>query len=135
PLPGLAWLALLVTPWFVAILSRGGESFLVESMGNDLLAKLVSSQEGHGAPPGFYLLLFFLTFWPGSMLASLAAPEIWAARREPGARFLLAWSVPAWLVMEVVITKLPHYVLPLYPAIAILIAGVVDQGMLSRGRW
>jgi len=32
-------------------------------------------------------------------------------------------------------TKLPHYVLPLYPAIAILIAGVVDSHSLSQNRW
>ena len=33
------------------------------------------------------------------------------------------------------ITKLPHYVLPLYPAIAILIAGVLDHHALSRRLW
>jgi len=39
-------------------------------------------------------------------------------------------------VLEIVVTKLPHYVLPLYPAIAILIAGVVDaQAPLPRQRW
>jgi 4-amino-4-deoxy-L-arabinose transferase-like glycosyltransferase len=38
-------------------------------------------------------------------------------------------------VLEIVATKLPHYVLPLYPAIAILIAGVVDNHALSHGRW
>ena len=52
---------------------------------------------------------------------------MWASRHEKGARFLLAWIVPAWIVLELVVTKLPHYVLPLYPAIAILIAGVVDS--------
>ena len=55
---------------------------------------------------------------------------MWAARREPGAKFLLAWIVPTWIVFELVVTKLPHYVLPLYPAIAILIAGVVDARVL-----
>jgi len=40
--------------------------------------------------------------------------------------------VPSWIVLELVVTKLPHYVLPLYPAIAILIAGVVDARALSR---
>ncbi len=44
----------------------------------------------------------------------------------------MAWLVPSWLVFELVITKLPHYVLPLYPAVAILIAGVIDARMLSR---
>ena len=69
------------------------------------------------------------------MLAGLAAPAIWRARSEPGAKFLLAWIVPAWIVLELVATKLPHYVLPLYPAIAILIAGVIDNHALSRHRW
>jgi 4-amino-4-deoxy-L-arabinose transferase-like glycosyltransferase len=68
-------------------------------------------------------------------LAGLAAPAIWAARREPGARFLLAWVVPFWIVLEIVVTKLPHYPLPLFPAIAILIAGIVDARMLWRGTW
>ena len=73
-----------------------------------------------------YFALFWVTFWPGATLAAMAVPSIWAARREKGAKFLLCWIVPAWIVLELVVTKLPHYVLPLYPAIAILIAGVVD---------
>jgi 4-amino-4-deoxy-L-arabinose transferase-like glycosyltransferase len=56
-------------------------------------------------------------------------------RREKGARFLLAWIVPSWIVFELVVTKLPHYVLPVYPAIAILIAGVVDPHLLTRRIW
>jgi 4-amino-4-deoxy-L-arabinose transferase-like glycosyltransferase len=43
--------------------------------------------------------------------------------------------VPAWILLELVITKLPHYVLPLYPAVAILIAGVMDPEVLGRHRW
>ena len=76
--------------------------------------------------PATIFVLFWVTFWPGATLAGLAAPAVWAARREPGAKFLLAWLVPAWIVFELVVTKLPHYVLPLYPAIAILIAGAID---------
>jgi 4-amino-4-deoxy-L-arabinose transferase-like glycosyltransferase len=76
-----------------------------------------------------------VTFWPGSMLAGLAVPAVWKARREPGAKFLLAWIVPSWIVFELVLTKLPHYVLPLYPPIAILAAGILDHHALSRRRW
>jgi 4-amino-4-deoxy-L-arabinose transferase-like glycosyltransferase len=135
PLPGIAWLLLLVLPWFVAIYVRVGSQFLVGSVGGDLLAKVANSQETHGAPPGLYLVLFFATFFPASMLAGLAAPAVWAVRREPAARFLLAWLVPSWIVFEVVVTKLPHYVMPLYPAIAILIAGAVETKVLSRRPW
>ena len=135
PLPGIAWFAALVLPWFLAIMAHSGDSFFAESIGQDLLAKVASGQESHGAPPGYYLLLFWVTFWPGAALAGLAAPAIWAARREPGAKFLLAWVLPSWLVFEIVVTKLPHYVLSIYPAIAILIAGIVDGRMLSRRLW
>ena len=135
PLPGIAWVVALVLPWLIAIVSRAGGSFFEESLGHDMLAKVTSGQEAHGAPPGYYLLLFWVTFWPGAVLAGLAAPTIWKARREPGAQFLLAWLIPSWLVFEAVMTKLPHYVLPLYPVIAILIAGIVESGDLAKARW
>ena len=135
PVPGLIWLVALVLPWFLAIVSRSGGDFFAQSVGQDMLGKLTSGQEAHGAPPGYYLVLLWITFWPAATLVAMAAPSVWAARREKGARFLLAWIVPSWIVFELVITKLPHYVLPLYPAIAILIAGVVDPHMLARQRW
>jgi len=72
PLPGIAWLALLVLPWFLAIIGRSGETFFAESVGQDLASKLFAGQESHGAPPGSYFLLFWFTFWPGSTLAALA---------------------------------------------------------------
>lgn len=135
PLAGFSWMLLIVLPWFVLIYARVGSAFLVGSVGHDMLSKLASGQETHGAPPGLYLVLFFVTFYPGSILAPLAAPAVWAVRREPAARFLLAWLVPSWIVFELVATKLPHYVLPLYPAIAILIAGAVESKALSRRLW
>ncbi|HEU5272771.1 MAG TPA: glycosyltransferase family 39 protein [Xanthobacteraceae bacterium] len=135
PALGVLWMLLLVLPWFIAIAAKTGDSFFAESLGHDLFAKVGSGQESHGAPPGTYLVLFWLTFFPGAVLAGPAAPAVWRARAEPGARFLLAWILPAWIVLEIVATKLPHYVLPLYPAIAILIAGVVDNHALSHGRW
>jgi 4-amino-4-deoxy-L-arabinose transferase-like glycosyltransferase len=135
PLAGIGWLILIVLPWFIAIYARVGSAFLVGSVGHDMLGKLASAQETHGAPPGLYFLLFFATFYPASILAGLAVPAVWAVRREPAARFLLAWLVPSWIVFELIVTKLPHYVLPLYPAIAILIAGAVDSKMLSHRPW
>jgi 4-amino-4-deoxy-L-arabinose transferase-like glycosyltransferase len=135
PFAGFAWMILLVLPWFVAIIAKSGSDFFVQALGHDMLGKVTSGQEAHGAPPGFYFVLFWVTFWPGSVLAGLAVPAIWRLRREAGAQFLLAWLVPSWFVFEAVMTKLPHYVLPLYPAIAILIAGILDSGNLSKARW
>ncbi len=134
PVWGLMWLLVLVLPWFVLIFWRAGETFFTDSVGGDMLAKFVG-QESHGAPPGLYLLLFWVTFWPGAPLAGMAAPAVWRARREPGAQYLLAWLIPSWIVFELVLTKLPHYVLPLYPAIAILTVGALERSVLSRSSW
>jgi 4-amino-4-deoxy-L-arabinose transferase-like glycosyltransferase len=135
PIPGVIWMAALVLPWFVAIVMRSGMNFFAESVGDDMLAKVSSGQESHGMLPGFYLVLFWVTFFPGAILAGLAAPAIWRGKREPGTKFLLAWIVPSWIVFEIVATKLPHYVLPLYPAIAILIADAIDRQTLSQRLW
>jgi 4-amino-4-deoxy-L-arabinose transferase-like glycosyltransferase len=135
PLAGVPWLLLLVLPWFVAIVSRAGDTFFVDSVGGDLMSKLSGGAEGHWAPPLTYLVLFWLTFWPAAPLAALAAPAVWRQRHEPAVRFLLAWLVPAWIVFELVPTKLPHYVLPLYPAVAILIAWAIERQALSVKRW
>jgi 4-amino-4-deoxy-L-arabinose transferase-like glycosyltransferase len=135
PLPGIVWALVLVLPWFVAIYLKSGDTFFANAVGGDMLSKVAGGQESHGAPPGLYFLIFWVTFWPGSALAIMAAPAIWRAKREPGAQFLLAWLVPSWIVFELVITKLPHYVLPLYPAIAILIVGALERNVLSRIPW
>ena len=104
PVWGLMWLLVLVLPWFVAIFWRAGDAFFADSIGGDMLSKL-AAQESHGAPPGSYLLLFWVTFWPGAPLAGMAAPAVWRARREPGAQFLLAWLVLSWFVFELALTK------------------------------
>src|ERR1700730_16117861 len=135
PLYGVLWLVVLALPWFIAIYARTGNSFILDSVVHDTLGKIANSQESHGGPPGYYVVLFFATFFPGCILAGLAAPAVWAKRREVPIRFLLAWLVPSWLVFELSVTKLPHYVMPLYPAIAILTAGAVEAKALSRWRW
>src|SRR5712691_4919188 len=61
PLAGIVWFALLVLPWFHAIIGRAGDAFFAESVGQDLLSKVFAGQESHGAPPGTYFVLFWLT--------------------------------------------------------------------------
>jgi 4-amino-4-deoxy-L-arabinose transferase-like glycosyltransferase len=46
-------------------------------------------------------------------------------RAEPAIRFLLVWAASWWLAVELVPTKLPHYVIFAYPPLAILAALIV----------
>jgi 4-amino-4-deoxy-L-arabinose transferase-like glycosyltransferase len=122
PAWGVPLMLLIVVPWCIAIGVVSDGAFFYRSVGNNFFGKLASGQQAHGLPPGYHLLAFGLAFWPGSLLALLAIPFAWTQRRLPAVRFLLAWIVPSWIVFEMVATKLPHYVLPTYPAIACLTA-------------
>jgi 4-amino-4-deoxy-L-arabinose transferase-like glycosyltransferase len=122
PLPGLALAALIAAPWLVAIWIVSDGAFFAESVGRDLLGKVQEGQEAHWGPPGLYLLLVWLTLWPWAALVPPAAPWLWQRRRADRLRLLAGWVIPFWLILEAVPTKLPHYVLPLYPALAVALA-------------
>ena len=134
PLPGLLLLAGIVLPWFIAIQSASHGAFIQQALFQDFLPKLLSGQESHGAPPGYYLLLFPVLFWPGSLLTIAGLPRLRSLLREERVRFLLAWIIPAWIIFELVPTKLPHYVLPFFPAIALLTACALQQSRPNPGR-
>lgn len=129
PLAGAIVTVLSIAPWLYAIEHATEGRFLADSLGHDFLSKLLGGQESHGAPPFYYLTLSMVTFWPGSVFLAPALIRGWQRHEQPLVRFLLAWIVPAWVVMELIPTKLPHYVLPLYPALALLAAGALAEGI------
>ncbi len=130
PAWGFALLLLMVVPWFAAIGLATHGRFFADAVGGDLGAKLAGGSESHGAPPGLHLLLLPLLAFPATIpvVCGLAAAS--RIRRQPSTIFLLAWLIPAWLVFEAVPTKLPHYTLPLYPALFLLAAaGLVSPAV------
>ncbi len=121
PLPGVALLVLLAAPWFVAISYVSHGAFWSASLGRDMFEKLATGKENHGWPPGSYLAMVWLTFWPAAMPLAAALPAIWRGRRGELVQFALLWLVPTWVVFEATATKLVHYTLPTYPALALLL--------------
>lgn len=135
---GWGWLVMLavVLPWCVSIAYVSHGEFFSRAVGRNFLGKIGHGQEAHGAPPGFHLLVFLLAFWPGSLFAVMALPVVWAKRRLWQVRYLLSWIIPHWIIFELIATKLPHYVLPTYPAIAILTAfALTEYPFELRRKW
>lgn len=127
PIFGFAWLAALVLPWYGLIIWKTDGAFLAASLGHDLIAKVGSAQESHGAPPGSYIAAFWLTAWPWCVLAPAAVMLAFAKPKDPKVLFLIGWIVPMWLLLELVPTKLLHYTLPVYPAILLLSAAALAR--------
>jgi 4-amino-4-deoxy-L-arabinose transferase-like glycosyltransferase len=118
--PGIALMLAIVLPWGIAIEFASRGEFYEQALGHDFAAKILGGQESHGAPPGYYLALASITFWPATLFALPGIGSALARTREPAIRYLLAWAIPVWLMFEIVPTKLPHYILPAYPAVAFL---------------
>ncbi|MCF6293614.1 MAG: glycosyltransferase family 39 protein [Robiginitomaculum sp.] len=127
----------IVLPWLWAIQQATDGAFLRDALGGDFAAKIAGGKEHHGAPPGYYTLLLVFTIFPASFFLLPGVFKSWQIRQKlqtgSDTKFLIAWAVPFFLVLELVPTKLVHYPLLVYPAIA-LICGLGLQH-LAEFRW
>ena len=125
----------ITAPWYLAITWVEGWSFWEDSLGRDLLGKVAAGQESHGLPPGSHLLALAFSFWPGTALLLLALPGLRLALGNPTVRLALAWALPFWIVLELTPTKLLHYPLPVFPALAMLAADRFFSGQSPGRGW
>lgn len=123
----LIWL-----PWGIAMFVVTDGAFFIESLGEDFGSKVVSGQEDHGAPPGSHSVAIWLTLWPASLFLlpglAYAIRSVKSKSDNPVTRtmrFALCWAVPFWLLIEIMPTKLPHYGLPVFPAICLMIGASI----------
>lgn len=133
---GLILMAAIIGPWAAAVTVATDGGFWTTAFGADFAPKLVGGQESHGAPPGYHTLLTPLLIFPGALLLPAALALGWRARNEPGVRFALCWLIPAFIVFEATPTKLVHYTLPTYGALAWLMAAAVMRPPIGPiARW
>ncbi len=144
-IPAILISLLLFVPWAVAIGIETQGAFFAESLGNDFGGKLVSTQESHPGLPGYHLAIINLTLWPGTLLLlpgfalafrTLRNDKKSGAPLAKSMRLCLAWIIPFWILIELMPTKLPHYALPLFPALCLLVglAGTAMMRVRDFGR-
>jgi 4-amino-4-deoxy-L-arabinose transferase-like glycosyltransferase len=131
---GLVGVLFVVGPWALAVTVATDGAFWSGAVMGDMVSKLQHGQESHGAPPGLHLLLSPLLLFPATALLPAALAHGWKERSGTLARFAICWLVPSWIVFEIAPTKLPHYTLPLYGALAWMAAAALTRpiGRVSR---
>lgn len=128
PAGGIMLMLLIAAPWLLLITWKSGAEFWQASLGRDFFGKVQSVQESHGFPPGYYFLLGSFLLWPfGAAAVRAGVAGLTRIRQDARLRFLCAWYVPWWLALEIMPTKLPHYMLPAYPALIAAIAWAITD--------
>ena len=133
-LSGLVIIGIICLPWVLAVSFATEGVFLSQAIQSDFLPKLISGQESHGAPPGLYLLTILLFVFPASIFFGAlfrTNAQFW---RSDASRFCLIWLLSYWLIIELIPTKLPHYILPIIPALMMLIGRAIFIP-ISKIKW
>jgi 4-amino-4-deoxy-L-arabinose transferase-like glycosyltransferase len=141
-----------------ANLATGGELARV-GIGKHVVGRALGAMEGHGggawhgwrgwvAGLPFYLAVAWLGFAPWVLWLPAAVSATLGGRLggERGRALLIGWVVPTFALMTLVATRLPHYVLPAWPALALAVGGTLeaerrgefaprDLRWLRRGAW
>jgi 4-amino-4-deoxy-L-arabinose transferase-like glycosyltransferase len=74
------------------------------------------------------VLTYSLFMWPFGLIAVGAGLQALNHLRDDiRVRFCVAWYIPFWLLFELIPTKLPHYVLPAYPGLALLVGWLLTM--------
>ena len=119
----------VVCLWGIPALLRTHGEFLRVGIGHHVIERSVVAMEGHGggsflgyvAGLPFYFVAIFVTFLPWSIKLPWLTRQLWR-KRDPLDSYLIVGIALVFLVFTLVKTKLPHYILPAFPLLALLLA-------------
>ena len=122
----VAGAVLVAAPWYLLCLMRNGSAFWDEFFWKHHVQRLISADAlQHGQPIWYYAPVLLAGLFPWTPLTLLLARK--QALADVRLRFLLLWLLAALLFFSLVPNKLPGYVLPLLPVLAILLAAALDK--------
>jgi len=140
--PGVALALIVIIGWYGLAITRGGEGFVNRQLLSENLSRFFGGS-GHSHPVYYYLgYLFTLALPWGLFLPFLLWDGFKKAWREGDDRlFLIVWFVVMFGFFSLAAGKRPVYLLPIYPALALLladwfhrqVAGVGVRSILFRG--
>jgi 4-amino-4-deoxy-L-arabinose transferase-like glycosyltransferase len=121
---GLLIVVAVCAPWYILMTLRN-EGYLAYFLIEQNLARFASSETRHAHPFHYYLPILVGGMFPWSTLLPLAiyrAARRWRNDSSSGVLFLLLWFGGMFLFFSTASSKLPTYLLPLFPAAALILA-------------
>lgn len=131
PWMGIGIAAVIALPWYITVGALTDGEWLQGFLFHHNLDRFTDSLQGHRGFPGLYVLSFVLGWFPWSgLLVAVLAFGIWHIQRlreQPMRLFLLCWIGVFLIFFSIARTQLPNYILPAFPAAAVLMALWLQQ--------
>lgn len=129
PRAGTALFLALTLPWYVAAAWITEGDFLRAFLMDHNVKRYLAVNSGHDGPWYYYLLILALGFLPWTVFlpASLRSAVRRYGQKDNLPLFLLLWIFVILLFFSFSQTKLPNYIAPLFPALALLVGGWWDR--------
>ena len=126
---GLLLAAAIVAPWHILMFAKHGRVFLEEYVGYHVIARSTRVIEGHGGGRFYYIDELQKFFYPWYYLTpfALAISIKENLQGQSRSRILLLLVVMVFGIYTAAQSKLSWYILPVYPALSILVASVGTQ--------
>jgi 4-amino-4-deoxy-L-arabinose transferase-like glycosyltransferase len=132
PIAALLVVLAVALPWYVAVGFQTDGKWLAGFLGKHNLDRFLAPMERHGGPFFYYLPAVIIGFFPWSVFFPVAVIHLARnlRRASPLARsyrFLASWAGGYLVSFSCAGTKLPSYLLPAYPALALLTGATLDS--------
>lgn len=149
PITAVVAAALVAVPWYVAVGMKTEGAFLDGFFGVHNFGRFFKTMDNHSGPIFYYLIAICVGFFPWSVFLTPCCVQLVRRIREhhawrPGDVLAACW-IAVWVgFFSLATTKFPHYVIPAYPALALVMACFVEQWILRfdiyttrfrRGAW
>jgi 4-amino-4-deoxy-L-arabinose transferase-like glycosyltransferase len=125
PITAAMVVLLIASPWYLAVQWRTQGEFLREFIGVHHLGRMSQAMDNHSGPWYYYLVACLIGMYPWSAFAipTLIAwiGQLRTSAQSRSARFVTCWVAVYLVIFSIASTKLPNYVVPAYPALAIVI--------------
>jgi len=137
----LPWGAMLLiavaVPWYVLVEYRH-PGYLHHFIWEENVARFATTEFKRTGPWYYFLAVLSGGFLPWTTLLPLTIRNLWKRQLDSERLFLTLWIVLPLFVFSLSSSKLPHYVLPVYPPLAIMVGATIEpllRGSSLKTRW
>jgi len=114
----------VAAPWHLLCLARNGEVFWNDYFWKQHIARFFTPALEHVQPFWYYLPVLLGALFPWTPLAALLARR--GVYEDTRVRILAAWAAYGFVFFSISRNKLPGYILPLLPALAVVLAAALE---------